>query len=332
MIGRPYSVKINVHKQDPDSLQWTNGLLGNEFNAGVLTRQKAVYADTKIYVFGVDMNGQTVAECMEIDSDNNPGKWTSVKLPQNTDSYSATICNGTIYFLADGCLFTLTSYGYRQCSSVTDITQLLAGTLSNGEGLLYTRIGEDQFPTYNVYSQEWNDSDAELEDCPSTSQRISSVNIPLTYNDKINRTILFGYNEADPKGYGFVATRLTNDDSWTTYDYARIDTFRCPNIIDPTMIYYDKKLYAFGGQIATRAYTYAPFSIFFSSTDNGLTWQPVTENVTFPKGSNSFQQYYKGEGSYSCVVDKNNFIWVVWEDGQMCRGRINHFGFAPKWD
>lgn len=42
-----------------------------------------------------------------------------------------------------------------------------------------------------------------------------------------------------------------------------------------------------------------------------------------------FAQYYtEGEGTYSCAVDQDNFIWIIWEDGSTCRGRINRLGFA----
>ena len=73
------------------------------------------------------------------------------------------------------------------------------------------------------------------------------------------------------------------------------------------------------------------------STDNGLTWETVKEDMTFATEGTSFVELYnrgkvKGEGSYSCVVDKDNFIWIIWNNGYMSRGRINHFGFLPKWE
>ena len=80
-----------------------------------------------------------------------------------------------------------------------------------------------------------------------------------------------------------------------------------------------------------------PFSTLFCSTDNGLTWETVKEDMTFATEGTSFVELYnrgkvKGEGSYSCVVDKDNFIWIIWNNGYMSRGRINHFGFLPKWE
>lgn len=50
-----------------------------------------------------------------------------------------------------------------------------------------------------------------------------------------------------------------------------------PNLENVTMIYYDGKLYAFGGGYGE----IKPFSQFYCSTDNGLCWRPVTECMAF---------------------------------------------------
>ena len=106
-----------------------------------------------------------------------------------------------------------------------------------------------------------------------------------------------------------------------------------PNLENVTMIYYDGKLYAFGGGYGE----IKPFSQFYCSTDNGLCWRPVTECMAFPAEFGTL--YTTHSGNYSCAVTpklesetyRGNFIWIVWEDGSICRGRINRLGFTPKW-
>ena len=119
-----------------------------------------------------------------------------------------------------------------------------------------------------------------------------------------------------------------------------------PNLENVTMIYYDGKLYAFGGGYGE----IKPFSQFYCSTDNGLCWRPVTECMALPaevpdpekpnKEYINFPNLYETHrGNYSCAVtpklenetSRGNFIWIVWEDGSICRGRINRLGFTPKW-
>ena len=108
-----------------------------------------------------------------------------------------------------------------------------------------------------------------------------------------------------------------------------------PNLKNVTMIYYDGKLYAFGGESVKPEVK--PFSQFYCSTDNGLCWRPVTECMAFPAEFSTL--YTTHHGNYSCAVtpklengtSRGNFIWIVWEDGSISRGRINRLGFTPKW-
>lgn len=49
--GKPYKVTINVHKQEPDTISWKK--FDNSFSdRSLLSEQKAVYANGKVYVFG----------------------------------------------------------------------------------------------------------------------------------------------------------------------------------------------------------------------------------------------------------------------------------------
>lgn len=338
IYGREYHVKVNVHKQDPDLLTWSENESEVPFTAQTLIRQKAVYTNGRIYVFG--QNGDT--PCIEYTTVSANGKangWTPVEnVPANTNTYSAMVWQDKIYFLAGGELYELADdVPQLSADSPADIRlqQLLANaTTTNGATYLYAYTEDNRCVTYDGTAWSEDTPDTAL---PSAGQRFSYAALPLSYNANIARTFLFG-THTDNAGTesGFMAHRLTNESTWNVYDYTQSDTLRCPNIADATMIYYDKKLYAFGGAINSAQHEdyQAPFSTFFASTDNGLTWKPVTEDVTFP--SSSFAGKYEagyalGEGSYSCVVDENNFIWIIWHDGTMSRGRINRLGFLPKW-
>ncbi len=335
VVGKAYHVKVNVHTQEPDSLQWNKELMGSAFTSGTLTKQKAVYINNCIYVFGQTSEGKMVAEYTTV-SNGNPGKtWTAIALPQQTDTYSATLCQGNIYFLVNQELYKLTDNGYESQNLSVALDQLLTSI----DNSLYARTANNESYIYNVQSKTGTTEQSNLSEFPSKGQKIISANIPVSYNNNLTRSILLGYNSTKVKGSGFVATRMTNDEMWSSYNYEQTDTFRCPNIVDPSFIYYNKKLYVFGGEITSQDYTdyKSPFSTFFCSTDNGLTWEVVQENMTFATEGTSFIELYnkgknKGEGSYSCIVDQNNFIWIIWNNGYMSRGRVNHFGFLPKWE
>lgn len=334
VMGKAYRIKINVHNQEPDSLQWTKEPMGTEFNSGTLIKQKAIYTNNKIYVFGITPSGKHVAEYTSVSNGTPGNSWVTIALPETTETYSATLCQGNIYFLANQELYKLTDNGY-EVFSVSNLSQLIAGV----DNLLYARTVNDESYVYDVQNYSGTIEKYNITDFPNTEQRILSVNIPVSYNTSLTRVVVMGYNAKQTDSSGFVSTRLTNDNIWSTYNYEEVDTFRCPNIVDPSLIYYNKKLYAFGGEITSEDYAdyKNPFSTFFYSADNGLTWETVKEDMTFATEGTSFVDLYnsgkeKGEGSYSCVVDQDNFIWIIWNNGYMSRGRINHFGFLPKWE
>lgn len=337
VIGKEYHIKVNVHTQEPDSLTWSEEASNYPFVSQSLIRQKALYQDGKIYVFG-ENDGTPVIEYTTVSANGTSDGWLQIEdVPTGTESYSALVWKDKIHFIAEGALYELDNDIPRLSDdSPADyqLQQLFAcATATNGSTWLYACDSEGKTLVYDGSNWSEEESDASF---PSVDQRFSFSSLPLSYNTSIARTVLFGYH-ADDAGYeaGFAANRLTNETGWNVYDYAQVDTFVCPNIADATMIYYDKKLYAFGGAINSslhEAYS-EPFSSFFSSADNGLTWQPVTRYLIFPSSfSSKYTEGEKlGEGSYSGVVDENDFIWIIWYNGYMSRGRVNRLGFLPKW-
>ena len=333
-VGPTYYVKVNVHQMAPDSLQWTATPIGTPFASGKLTKQKAVYAGAKIYVFGENQSGVPMLACTSVSKEGQPGGWTEEELPDGTDTYSALACNGVVYFLASNKLYEIGDGGVVVSTGTPSNLSVLTGKIEfSDQSQLFLQDSDNKQLTYTPSELKWSDPVAAAETFPKTG--LMCETLPVTYNSKLKKAVVMGYNEAETDKYGFVASRLTNDDSWTVYDYEKVDTFRCPNIQQPTLIYYDKKLCLFGGTNTSKYYEKykEPFSVIFCSSDNGLTWKPQRSNLTFatPKDNQTFAEIYNEKGeSYACAVDSNQFIWIVWSDGTMSRGRVNRFGFEPK--
>lgn len=171
-----------------------------------------------------------------------------------------------------------------------------------------------------------------------------TTTITASYNSNITTTIALCNNPGTTANdtTALVFNRISSDNKWEE----RMQNLPLPNLENVTMIYYDGKLYAFGGGYKE----IKPFSQFYCSTDNGLCWRPVTECMAFPAEvpdtENPNREYINfpdlydtHHGNYSCAVtpklengtSRGNFIWIVWEDGSICRGRINRLGFTPKW-
>ena len=85
---------------------------------------------------------------------------------------------------------------------------------------------------------------------------------------------------------------------------------------NPSFFYYDNAFLAFGGNFET-IYT----------SEAGIAWYKANKKIFLPAE-------FKDRGNnYSTVVDKNNFIWVIWSNGganEVWRGRLNKFGFESQ--
>lgn len=324
-IGQAYKVKINVHQQIPDTIAWKK--FDKSFSNGNLSKQKAVYANGKVYVFG--KNGDdTHIEYSDVANDN-PSSWIPVTINiTDVDTYSATAWAGNIYFLAgatnDKQLYKLSvTTNEIELVSTETFEMLIGGNDIKSE--LYTVKGGKT----GIYKENtWTEDATPFTLFPAGKPFFSNTTT-ASYNSDITTTIALCNSTTANDTAALVFNRISSDNKWEK----RMQNLPLPNLENVTMIYYDGKLYAFGGGYGE----IKPFSQFYCSTDNGLCWRPVTECMAFPA---EFSELYTAHSkNYSCAVtpklesetSRGNFIWIVWEDGSICRGRINRLGFTPKW-
>ena len=347
--GKPYKVTINVHQQEPDTISWKK-FDNNPFSAGNLSEQKAVYANEKVYVFGKKNDETTCIEYTKVINVSVPGEkepkdntttWTSVtNVPTDIDTYSATAWGGNIYFLAGGTNKRL----YKLDANTNDVTPVGTETFEMLIGGNDTK--EELYAVINRVSHTYKNGVWTEDATPFTlfpaGKPFFSNTTTASYNSDITTTIALCNSTTANDTAALVFNRISSDNKWEK----RMQNLPLPNLENVTMIYYDGKLYAFGGGYGE----IKPFSQFYCSTDSGLCWRPVTECMAFPaevpdpekpnKEYINFPNLYDTHhGNYSCAVtpklesetSRGNFIWIVWEDGSICRGRINRLGFTPKW-
>lgn len=330
-IGQAYKVKVNVHQQIPDTIAWKK--FDKSFINGSLSKQKAVYANGKVYVFGKNGSG-THIEYSDVSKDE-PEPWVTItdNVPEDIDTYSATACAGYIYFLAgaDKQLYRLDIESNEVTSPAgTEKFEMLIGG-NDIKSELYAVNVEDG--KSGIYKENTWTEDTDPFTQFQAGQPFFSNTTSTSYNSNITSTIALCNNPGKTANdtAALVFNRMSSDNKWEE----RMQNLPLPNLENITMIYYDGKLYAFGGGYGEKI---KPFSQFYCSTDNGLCWRPVTECMAFPA---EFSELYTTthNKNYSCAVTpklegetyKGNFIWIVWEDGSICRGRINRLGFTPKW-
>lgn len=331
VMGNPYTVKVNVHKQVPDKLIWNS--LSASFAGGAISNQKAIYHNKRIYVFG-NQNGKCVMTSITAEN-GRIGSWSSPIALDGTDPISATLWNEQFYILKGNELCKIKEDGTLE--PVTTNLQLKALISGAYTGKLYAVDINNKFIA-SADGMQWNTEEGEV---LIPSSRIYSFTHTYEHNTNITGVTFIGNNleTSANDSTAIVYGRLTDEKEWTPYEQG---INGCPNFENMAVVNYDDRLLAFGGNVIKGGKeTIAPFSAFYQSIDNGNTWQCVTSALAFPKenaekGIKTFAtKYTDSHKNYSCVTgekDKsNNFIWIIWEDGSIERGLINRLHFQSKW-
>ena len=319
-FGASYEVSVNVHKLNPDSLVWKHFENKKFANNIVYTKQKAVYTNESLYVFGETADGSVKANKTSVKR-GNISSWNEITLPAGTNIYSATAFNNNVYFVANGELYFLENQ-ITKVGNFTGLTNLI--TVSNGKLLAY-KGNENKVVTINSEDNEPTGEESNFVNGYDLNGRMSAISMPSSHNKDLWRTIVMtnniGTSEADSTATVF--SYISNDTEWVKYQPNNPTT--CPNQGNISMITYDGKIYAFGED----------FDYFYTSNDNGLNWNQETGYMVFPsENKNGIDKLttYRGNGSYSAVVEENgnkgSFIWFIWEDGSATRALLNRL--TPK--
>ena len=315
-FGRAYTAKINVHQQEPDSLNWTK--MDANFPK-TIQKQKAVYANNGIYVFA-EGNGQVVMT--ETTDGKNWSEPTSIDIPTQADYSSVMACGNQFYILADNELYTSTNgLQWTKVESTQKIARLLANIHTEHN---HKFIGVDS-ENYYIESEDgivWSRHETMPAEFPVN--QTSFVSYALDTNEQLERIVLIGDNGIATDTITNVWTTLNTETSWTELLIEDPD-YACPKLNNSQLIQYNDQLYLFGGPGQHNGKLQA-FERIYASKDNGISWEAITKKVMFPQEFNTL--YEKAGGNYSCVVDDQQFIWIMWsQTGEVWRGRINKFGF-----
>ena len=318
IFGEPYTVTLNVHKLNPDSLVWKHFGDKKFENNSILTEQKAIYNNEEIYVFGKTANGEFKVNKASVTRGNITSDWEEVAInTTDVNIYSATAFNGKIYYIANDELYTLENQGTK-VGNLTGLTNILC--VSNNNLMVYKKA-ENEIVSIDSEGNELSEEKSKFVSGYDLKERLSAISTPSLHNSSLWRTIVMtndndGTVETDTTANVF--SYISSDTEWVKYQPNNPTT--CPNQENISMISYDGKLFAYGEK----------FDYFYSSTDNGLNWKKEEEYMLFPdkqKESSISLETYRNGGSYSTVSEENrnkgSFIWFIWQDGSMTRACLN---------
>lgn len=313
-FSRDYLISINVHKTDPDKTYWEHISEAN-FASQLFVEQNAIIRDNKIYVFGLDQNGNGYTTS----TDTNDGKLWSSPAPWNgvegdIDCSSLTLCEETFYILANKLLYHSEDGVHWKEINSKSITSLLAVT--SEENATIWGIIDNAFSS-STDMVTWENNGQTVNG--NLERRIAYFSQVLRTNSDIHRTIVIATSSQSTDTCAHIWSKLSTEAEWIEVVPASTNTYRCPNLENLAVIKCHNKLYAFGGKsIGDRHIPIDAFSTCYESRDNGVTWR-VSEN-----GFNLHPQFVGADKIFSTVVDSKQRVWIIWgSTGEIWRASWN---------
>lgn len=316
--SRIYTLKVNVHQQEGDSLFWKQ-CDNNVAELTDMTDMKAFVLNNKLFVLGQKASGITLAERSSTEAE---GEWTETPvtdLPATTDIQTLRQYEDMLYLsTSDGSIFSSAdAKGWRQEGSTYSAPLKLVEKTEK----YYYAISEGKIlrsADATTWEEESLDTDATM--LPTTDIRALSVE----QANGNNRIILVGQSENSDNAV--VWNKMWNDSEqeenaeWIYFPITHDNNIPCPRLEYLNLLSYDGKCIAFGG--ASIDNSKKALETMYVSQDYGITWRPDKEH--------RMPVELKGiEGCITSTVDENYFIWII-TNAQVWRGRLNRLGFAQQ--
>lgn len=313
---KEYEISVRVHQQDPDSMNWTK--MTDNF-ADFSGYQKTVILDDNLLIY----TSNTAAYKSSGDVFSKGRDWTQISvtgLPDNTILSSIISFGGKLY-ATNGESAYVSSDG-ASWDAATDLNKngkvemLIASFPDNEDDLqhisgiagIINNEGQSKYAMTNSDATAWNisskiaDKEFPLENLSATSY-LTATGIQTTAVMGKNR------NASDTTSVAWISQ---DGLEWIPLETSSTTAY-CPNLNNPSLFYYDDALLAFGGDFKT-----------FYTSETGIAWYQADKKIFLPT------EFKDRADNYSTVVDKDNFIWVIWSNGganEVWRGRLNKFGF-----
>lgn len=305
-----YTIKINVHKVDPELLVW------EQFDDAALENvspAKMVEKDGFAYIFGADASQAPVVAVSSLEGA--PSWSVAPSLAPSADFSTLQVFGGKFYILASGELYaSVDAISWEKVSAGEGFVSLFAVTengskmwaatageilyTSDGENFISTGAVPEGFPLYNT-------------SCMTSS---------LTTNASISRAMLVGYASADAQDKVKVWSCLSNNGEWYEYELGANDNV-CPAFEDLQVLGYDNAMFAFGGKATVGERVLVPFEKMYVSRDNGIVWKPCNDyTLRLPKALKGY------DAAVATMVSQGEYMWIA-TPSTVWRGRINRLGF-----
>ncbi len=294
LTSRTYTLQINIHKEDPDSMSWVRMTSAPIVNTPEGLKAVTLNDDLLIYP-----SGKEVYTVSTIPPSSDGYNHYGVNLPEDVvlgsiinvgDGLMANTKGGDVYTSNDGIqwersealsgnIISLLAYLPANDVSVTSPT-LCAIQKDEADGRLY-------FCSTDTSATGWTQGEEVPTDFPV---RDLSSTLQTTSNGLFQIFLVGSPDTASEQTTPWVSMDgLTWVDLYTETGY-------CPPLATPYIIGYDDALYILGGDMS-QAYT---------SDTGGIVWEEADSKFWLP------EEFVSNGSSYTIVHDRNDFIWVIW--------------------
>ena len=316
--SRIYTFKVNVHKQEGDSLYWD--LCESEVAPLTgMSDMRAFVLNDKLMVLGQKTSGTFLAERSTTEPQGTWEETATTGLPLTTDVQTLCRQDGTLYLsTADGEIFSSTNAKDWQQTGTPYSTGL---TLIGKTAKFFYAISEDKL-LRSADAESWEEDRLDTE---AIMLPVSEIRTLITQQANGNsRIVMVGQREGNDNAVVWNKmwneTEKEEDAEWVYFPISPDNRIPCPRLQYLNLLSYDGKCIAFGG--ASTDESHKALDAMYISQDYGITWRPDQE-LYMPV------QLEGIEGPITSTVDKNNYIWII-TNAQVWRGRLNRLGFAQQ--
>lgn len=318
-----YTVKVNVHKENGDELNWHEKDYSETF--ADMKGLKLIISNDVLYVFG-DNGTSTVAYKSPISDGQN---WTPLTFNFNhllaRDAYDNIMeFDDKIYIVDNGAIYTSTDgENWTQASQGASIKKIIAN-----DWLRIYALNNDNKLISSEDLKEWRveELDESIDFFPT--ERIgyrTSIMATAMYSRELvvvgNRSATDYPNDTRAVVWRYIEESITGGEhKWTYLNGDNTNIHQLPNMKGMAVSPYDEYIIGLGGK-SEGDVSIEPYSKMYVSRDGGLTWK-YDSRFALPVGLNT------DATSVGMAIDKDNYIWMVFSGtGQIYCGRLNSMGW-----
>lgn len=306
-VSNQYLLKVNVHRQDPDSMVWKPiTTLPTGFETATLSgNQKTVAFGNTLLIYDYSNLSSirafvTPTSALQWSTQSVNGLPQDIRmssLVQFSNKLFANTQSGDVYSSADGLTWS------KVPALSNHVVTLVAG-LEHSLAAIVQVEGESYYATSKSEQEEWT-----IGEKAETGFPIENLYAAVFYNGAgLERAIVTGGNLASETS---VLPWLTQDGlGWAKLESS--STAFSPLLKSPAVFYYNNRLYMLGAGLRK----------LYSST-TGISW---TENNSHFVLDPSMD----GAAYFSVTIDQENYIWMVTSgngSNRIWKGRLNKYGF-----